>query len=636
MLSYPFTAITAKSIERFTYDLYSCINVNKLKYNNDSSAVLRVISVFTDILSRSIEDLGYQITMTMSGMEFINIDRLAKYNLAITPGLQMITAGGIKTINKLVGFSKYTNKTYTLNQVYDQSEFVRHSFPCDMFLSGDKDIAAAGITSTLAPFVTIPLKMNVKNSVITFKLLSGADIESVLDMNIPMSIRINGLDTRGGEITEILDIVNDIDFQSAREYSFVNNLMLTNSSVSVMVTVFPYITGENVTWQEKYVDRETEEETNAIINIDYGKKAMNINMLVTRDDIYPNDFETIRQIPFKLELDNEQIHAYYADPDNRLIYIVTTRDIDQHNAEKKLYCFPMIIPASTCTTIDRDKTLYQSIAIDYFEDSINEAYTFYIFPTSKTNDVELMNIRIKRISNKDTYMTWMPSTPYALGDEAVYAGVIYSCMSAHTSSATHDMSKWTPNIIEYKSDMLLDLISSDIETNRLVIPFSDLFATNFTECIVEFSTYGEQESVLPIFLYKPELIPLYVKNLSTILLSWGDPATAYLKPIESSTDTEYPFYNIGGLGFGEYDGEGFGGTGSLVVPSSFGGVVLENISDISIYKLSNSGNIMIDGAKVINVFDTFYFDDDTNTVITSDTITQMAAVGDIYNPEEVM
>jgi hypothetical protein len=244
-----------------------------------------------------------------------------------------------------------------------------------------------------------------------------------------------------------------------------------------------------------------------------------------------------------------------------------------------------------------------------------------------------MNIRIKKISSKDTFGSWAPSAQYSKGDEIAYIGEVYTCTKAHTSTSPFDYSLWSPNVIEYRSDMLLDLMRENIETNRLEIPFSDLFAPGIDSCIVEFSTYGTQESVLPIYLYRPTLAPLYVKKINDILFSWVNPTIDTLLPMKTSSVSDYPLYDAGGLGFGQ---GGFGGfiDGVSIVPSSIGGIVLDNISDVSIYKVSTLGNVLVDGAKLINVFDTFYYDSLSGMAITSDTITHLSADGNIFNSSE--
>ncbi len=49
---YPHNAITLKTLDQFTYDLYSAISVNMLKYNHDTSATLRLLSCLIIHLER--------------------------------------------------------------------------------------------------------------------------------------------------------------------------------------------------------------------------------------------------------------------------------------------------------------------------------------------------------------------------------------------------------------------------------------------------------------------------------------------------------------------------------------------------------------------------------------------------------
>jgi hypothetical protein len=106
MLQYSIQAITTKNIAQFKYGLYSAMSVNMLKYNHDSSAMIRLLSCFTDTSNEVLEDLNYQFRLNLKALEFINIDRLCGYLISSIPNFSLDNPED----RLLSGYSRYTDK----------------------------------------------------------------------------------------------------------------------------------------------------------------------------------------------------------------------------------------------------------------------------------------------------------------------------------------------------------------------------------------------------------------------------------------------------------------------------------------------------------------------------------------------
>ena len=156
----------------------------------------------------------------------------------------------------------------------------------------------------------------------------------------------------------------------------------------------------------------------------------------------------------------------------------------------KLYCYPLIIPNShrMKEDIDNLKTEYQSIKINYYEDSIKEQFIFYIFPSTRTNDVEELAIYI--------------------------------------------------NGSLYEDGIILDMIRNNISTNRYIIPFKDCLTAD-GDGLVEFRTTGERYSVTPIYVHSKKLTPLFIRDLGTLKSYTDTQETDYISPYKTGVFKEY-------------------------------------------------------------------------------------------------
>jgi hypothetical protein len=247
--------------------------------------------------------------------------------------------------------------------------------------------------------------------------------------------------------------------------------------------------------------------------------------------------------------------------------------------EDNLYCYPLIVPTIHDNTLDARKTASQSIKIEYIEDSVNEQFIFYVFPTSKTLDVEFLNILIN-----DTI---------------------------------------------YEQDIYLDLIRENIETNRFIIPFSELFIDS-DKAIVEFKTFGKTQTVQPILVHRTKLSPLWKKDITTYDLMFKtapDITEEYVSPTINSS--RIPYLPMGAFGWGK---EGYGGTinwnneTGIAEDGVFGYGGFKKPNPSKLFKLSNVGNVMLDGSRIVNVFNSFFYDDTDDMIITSDTITHITSI----------
>jgi hypothetical protein len=144
------------------------------------------------------------------------------------------------------------------------------------------------------------------------------------------------------------------------------------------------------------------------------------------------------------------------------------------------------------------------------------------------------------------------------------------------------------------------MLRYSLDTNKIEIPFADLFSDSDT-ATVKFISFGEETSVIPVFLDNVSLAPVYTKDLLSIV-------QPVIPPIQDILDTFIQ------------EAE----TSSLVPYAQetiVNGITITNQSQI--YKLRNNGYVLIDGYSIQNVYDAFYFDSTAGWIITHDTITSL-------------
>ena len=184
------------------------------------------------------------------------------------------------------------------------------------------------------------------------------------------------------------------------------------------------------------------------------------------------------------------------------------------------------------------------------------------------------------------------------------------------------------NMIQKSETNIIEVIRYNIDTNRVNIPFSILFEDGRDLAEVKFYTYGDMQSEYTVVLDRTKLMFLYKKDLNNILLKFKtDPPgnkSDWAYPSVTSTVEEY--HSPSSLGYGDAK---YGGVTEETVPrkSGYGGILdinnIEHGTSYMLYKLSTTGNVTINDQKIINIFDTVYFDTDANLAITSQTISHI-------------
>lgn len=624
MLKYPKQAITVKTLDKFNYGLYSSIGVNMLKYNHDSSSVFRLFAALCEDSFAILEDLNYQPKFSLRYIEFTSIDRISRYSIRSIPGINFSSYDYSNSVsNYIIGYSKYTGKEYTLELVDNENDFARHSMPCDLFLCSQV-VHNHSNSYELPPYSKSPVGMYVQNSQVSIDVIGGISLFSK-DSDSLVVIRIFGKDYANNDIQEDITILDQIEYVSSREYTFIDYMLLIGNNSTVTVRLFPYINGENISWNQMYVDREDFHDYRSTVSINQSNGSLVISKIKGIETEYPNIPEPVENIKLKTETNDEIITTYFIDADNKLVYTATDEVVNFTTIKKRFYCYPLIFPYRKNNQLEKIKTEYQSLKIEYIMDTINRECTFYIFPAERHNGIESLNIIINAISHRETYPSWNPFIMYFVGDEVAFNGELFTCIYDHTSDSNFESIYWRANVFAYSEDVMLDSYRENIETNRVVIPFNELFVGDAKECIVEFRTYGDNESILPIYLYELEVDYLCVKTLDDMTITWGDSASSegeWLTGSEKSTANEYSEFYARGLGYGEgtYGGES---TPDSIVDVRFGGSVIDSITSVFLYKLTNVGNLCINDSTIVNVFKTFVYDDDDQSITTSDTITAL-------------
>ncbi len=891
MLNYTVHAITVKDASRFLYDLYSAIGVNMLKYNHDSSATIRLLSSLTDTSNSVIEDLVYVPNFTLTGLEFISIDRITGFSIASITSFSEEN----KEDRVLIGYSRYSDSYHILKKVDKDSDFIRHSIPSEAFFS---DIVHVNdpVEITLVPNKKTQVGLAVSNSVVSLSPIYGFANYAKLEIDTPISIKIFGRDMHNEEVTENINIVTSTDHNSIGEYSFIDAVMLLNSTSNVVIKIHPFITGDEVLWDKMIVTREEQDPIPTIITVDRESKQLVFNTISTDITKYPLDYEKFKTVDLDIPV-NAEIQSSYIDVGNRLLYITAVEDATtevtttqqvselkfntfwsgmgvyfngwwygQYESEVKfrvdikplaetsygnsrmtytrgygnmacnhiyvyknkdmdayphsalitaaaglnstylplatqneytknynirpgdqftwngtvhtvdsidyigsaseraifypklsalmpagtvltiaqnpdnypaipgtriyfvfqngsqftvtpmphegflvlgdpgdgdhytkvydidrnliyestpgvfidnsgahydiavynskqgsiesnfdqyyfdylhwnvqpvtydnwtdwdwpfpadwndefdwpyiyglddvsgeiealpmyngsgvlqcvstgiattvttegvsnnLFCYPLWIPCTYTKQLDELKTPYQAMRIEYIEDCQNEVFTFWVYPSSKTNDIELMTIYI--------------------------------------------------NGVVYQEDILLELLREEIQTNRFDIPFAEIFKDGET-ALLEFKSYGQAESISPVWLDRTKLKSLYCKTVIGTEPFKSEPAQVnFVTPSISSTIQSYRAHGAYAYGEGKY-----GGLTDTDRVFGYGGYFNKNTKKL--FKLSNIGNILVDGIKIVNVFDTFFYDEDSKLIITSDTITHIKSGDPTYSP----
>lgn len=534
---YP-TAITYKNINKFSYETYTNIGINLLKYNNDSSAVVRVLDALNSATRETLDDLPYSMMLNVADKSYKQIDRLNKFFIDYIQGINIErTEESVFCDTPIIGYSKYTDTEYTLEYVADKNDFVRHSYPCDCFLAHSVPHVDP-IIITLTPNLWKDINQVVNSSSITIKPIGPMD-STTKNLSNYITIRIEGINTRNEFVTEDINIDTWTEYMSDREFIFIKRMKVLNSYISYDIIFYPFLNGKETIWNQIVTDREEFDRHNAIVKFNYLTKSIDFEIVHDESVSFPVPTELTKSIMLSGMDDHETVYDYFIDQSNGLFYTITSLN--------RLFCYPFIIPKAVNNTIDDQKTLYQSCKIDYFEDAINQKFVFDIFPTSKANNIDTLDIYI---NNR----------------------------------------LWADGLI-------LDLFREKLIDNRMDIPFFELFKDS-DSCMIEFRSYGFEDSSFFVYVIKPQITPLYIKDLTSIASYNNAYDPSYSLPDDTSTMNGYPASVSSGLALS---------------------------SNSHIYKLSKYGNIIIDGKLITDVFKTFYYASDDSSIITQDTITAIKA-----------
>lgn len=543
MFSYPLKAVTTKTLTKINYKLNEAIGVNLFKYQNNSSAIIRLLSCAIDTVSAQLEDLPYKTNFKLNNLEFISIDRINGFYIRSIEGINYLY-NNILYGDHLYGYSKYTDKEYELKHVTNMKDFTRHVLPADIFFSG-VEVVGDLVFKQLPPYVKTKIELPINNTIITIKLLEGFSRTSIDDGFDNIKIRINGSDIYNNLVEEEIDIIEFVDYYSKYEYSFIEAMIVIGSNATVGINICPYIAGDIFTWSESIIEKDFSDiENKTFVSVDKDNRRLNFSTIINNPVEYPKELDVYKHVLLNIPT-NETIWNFYIDAANKLVYVLTSVN--------KLYCFPLMIPTSYYNAIDSRKTEYQSLKIEYQEDIVNQKYIFTIFPSTKSSDVEVLNILV--------------------------------------------------NGEEFETNVLLDYYKENVDTNNIEIPFSTLFK-NETYAYIEFITYGDNISITPIYIDNSHLDPIYTKNLSEIKRFTTTPSIIEDEITVKFTEPTLKSYSL------EYEETAVSGS-------------ITTTSDSKIVKLSSCANIILDSNKIVNLFDAFYLDLETEYIVTQDTITHI-------------
>lgn len=604
IFNYIKNAITMKDIYSWTYDTYTAMSLNKNQYNNDSSNTFLLLSCIASELYRSKLDIEYYPTFRLSNIDFTMIDRINRFNTNEILALKYTNDNSIYSDDYIYGYSALTNITYDLENINSYGDFLRHSIPCDIFLIG-RDTSLNIEYSTpktyfLSPNILFNLNnFNVQNSNISIQLLSFNILPYI--NGIP-KIKISGLDKEYNVITEELLIDRYETIISVNEYSSITSLLCTGvTDTNITIKLFPYIIHNVGISNSNYVDRDDIiASRSSFYRVNTDNNSLKLSIL-NDTECYPPNYDDVEEILLNIP-STFSILNYTFDNENGLLYLICN---DSDDSENYIVIFPVCIPFSNENFKTLKKTNNQTLKVSYTRDTINKVFSFEVFPTSSTYNFESMEITL-RYSYKRLRGVWEANRSYYQGDLVVFNGEEYICSENHISDSTINIIKFIKANIKIVDNFLLELISSGIESNRFDISFDKLFPFD-TECIVDFTTNGFTNSTQQILCQYHKLDPCIIKPLKKLFESFK------LGIDDSSSDNIiHPIQNTSNKLLNKHEVYKF----SL-------DYAYTNNNIYTLYKLSDDCGIYLNGFKLTNVFNTFYLDNSTNTIITSDTITHL-------------
>jgi hypothetical protein len=605
---YPKNAITMKDIDSLTYLTFASMSINMNQYNNECSNTFLLLNIAGREIYRSVFDLEYQPMFTLDNIDFSTIDRINRFKLDDINKLTYdFNTNSIVASDYIIGYSVLTNSAYRLENVNSYTDFTRHSIPCDAFveLYNKAENISSPTKVMLSPYVTSYIEeFIVDNSKVSIELVDYNIIDILTSMP---QLRISGIGIDNSPIQEIVDITNGYGIETKNEYSKILSVMSIGISDTISIILYPYIVKRYGNLKYKYIDKEDPlTEYDSVYYLSKEEKALKVSTL-NGSNIYPPRFDFVESVDLNIP-DSFVVDEFTFDDQNGLLYTIC---IDTDTDTKFFLAFPIYIPFSFENISLLENTKEQSIKITYVRDTINKMYSFEIFPTSNAYGFDSLDITIRH-SYKRAKGVWAQNKSYLIGDLVLFNAQEYICTIGHISSTIFDINKFTSATKKVTSNFLIELISSGIESNRFNISFDDLFIHD-TESIVEFTTNGNKVCVQQILCQYHKLDPCIIKELQKLLSTFViDKNAAYdetiIYPIENEDSRlilnkiEKYRYTLP-IGISMYD-------------------------TYRIYKSSSTGKININGYPIVHVYNTFFIDQATKTLITSDTITN------IFNQDE--
>ena len=603
---YPKNAITMKDVDSLNYLTYASMSVNLNQYNNECSNTYMLLNIAAREIYRSIFDIQYQPTFSLENVDFTTIDRINRFNLEHIDKLTLNTnTNSISASDYIIGYSVLTNNAYKLENVNSFTDFTRHSIPCDAFAEiYNKIESLSPVKLTLQPYKKINInQFKVCDSRISIELVDYNILNILTDTP---KVKVSGIDIFDMPAEEIIEITNGYSVESIFEYKSINSVMVMGVTTSISILLNPYIIKRYGKINFKYVDKEDPlTEYEAVYSFDKNDKSLKVSLL-NNANMYPARFDYVESIQLNIP-EEFSVDEYTFDDANGLLYTICVDEL----SNKLFLAFPISIPFSFENIGELYNTEKQSLKITYNRDTINRFYQFEVWPTSNSYGFDSLDISIKHSYSRKMGL-WSSNRSYLVGDLVIFSGIEYICTVGHISSLSFDLNKFTDASKKVVSNFLIELISSSIESNRFEISFDDLFL-NDTESIVEFTTSGNEICIQQILCQYHKLDPCIIKDLKWLLSTF---VVDKLSPLDDTI--LYPIENEENkLIMSKIERYRY----SLPVK-------LDYSEKFYIYKVSTSGKININGYPIVNIYNTFFIDQQTNTLVTSDTITN------IFNQDE--
>ena len=322
MVTYPEQAVTYKNINRFTYDLYLDVSINMLKYNNDSSFNFRYLDALIDSSQDIVYNIPHKIQFNLERIDISQIDLLHYFSYSNLTNV-ITTSNGDTDLDYIEGYSKYTNQQYLMYEVKTFDEFTKYSYPVDLFIDDQIQQTLTPFAIELVPGIKNNIDINIKNSLITFRLISVVNINSTNLSNPGIFINIEGFNLNNEYVSEKILIDTYRDYSTFYEYSKITNIWSTNCNIQIVLEVFPFITCHNDYWENIVVEHEDYNAYRSLITFDPDNRKLNFNTVKSGTPEYPNPIDSFKVVTLEGIEDIELIVDYFIDQKEGLFYVLT-------------------------------------------------------------------------------------------------------------------------------------------------------------------------------------------------------------------------------------------------------------------------------------------------------------------------